>query len=58
MQLAQSGLKLVTAGHDSCIRVWDLSHIGANNGKEIQTGKGELICTLENAHEKKYDEAI
>ena len=55
MAVTQSGLKLVTGGHDSCLKVWDLSQIGTNADDSASPA---LLVSLENVHQRKYDEGV
>ena len=54
MQVAADGLRLVTGGHDSCVKVWDLRNIDAPAGEE----EAEPLFSLEKVHNLKYDEGI
>ena len=56
MALAHSGFKLVTGGHDTAIKVWDLRQIGTQ--QDGLDAADYLLTTIENAHQKKYDEGV
>ena len=64
--IASSGLKLVTGGHDSRIKVWDLRALDASQNNEAaaaaendaESNETKPLMTLENVHQKKYDEGV
>jgi len=53
----------VTAGHDSCIKVWDLRALDASQSEaasspDAAASTTEPLISLENVHQKKYDEGV
>ncbi len=55
MAVTNTGLQLLTGGHDGSLRVWDLRKVGSTlDGDE----KAVPLFSLEQAHLKKYDEGV
>jgi striatin 1/3/4 len=44
-------MQLVTGGHDGAIKTWDVRKLSGEN-------ESALICSVENAHQSKYNEAV
>ena len=53
MAVSNTGLQLVSGGHDSSLKVWDLRKLESGDDSPV-----EPLSTIEGAHEKKYDEGV
>lgn len=50
--LSNTGLQLLTGGHDGCLKVWDLRKVDSQGSSDAP------LHVVENAHKKKYDEGV
>lgn len=53
--ISNTGLQLVTGGHDSAVKVWDLRKFGTTSDSE---GDPEPLDVVAEGHKKKYDEGV
>jgi len=52
--ISNTGLQLISGGHEGCLKVWDIRKMDAQTKNEAQAP----LHVIENAHKKKYDEGV